>query len=104
MELLKRTHHIIRGLDSETWGALRDIFLREKVITEDGNGHYLLCRDLHTVPLWQLQEWVGNQQPLDGQEKSLTSDWQHAAYGLLLEERSAQRQLLNTNLVELFNR
>ena len=104
MELLKRTHDIIRGLDSETWGALRDIFLREKVITEDGNGHYLLCRDLHTVPLWQLKEWVGNQQPLDGQDKTLNCDWQHVAYGLLLEGRSAQRQLLNTNLVELFNR
>jgi membrane protein len=104
IELLTRTHDIIRGLDSETWGVLREIFLREKLITEDGSGHYLLCRDLHTVPLWQLKEWVENEQPLDGQDRTINSDWQRAAYGLLLEERGAQRQLLNTNLVELFTR
>jgi len=104
MDLLKRTHDTIRGLDSATWGTLRDIFLREKVITENIKGHYLLCRDLHTVPLWRLKEWIENEQPLDGQEKALNNDWQRAAYELLLKERSAQRQLLNTNLVELFDR
>ena len=102
LELLKRRHAIIRGLDSVTWGVLRDIFLRENVITENGKGYYLLCRDLHTVPLWQLKEWVENEQSLDEQEIALNSHWQQATYELLLKQRKGQRELLNTNLVELF--
>ncbi len=102
IELLKRRHDFIRGLDSVTWGALRDIFLRENVITENGKGHYLLCRDLHTVPFWQLKEWVENEQSLDGQEATLSADWQHTAYALLIKQRTDQRELLNMNLAELF--
>tara|TARA_R110002124_G_scaffold126334_4_gene285851 strand:+ start:599 stop:1864 length:1266 start_codon:yes stop_codon:yes gene_type:complete len=102
LELLKRRHEIISGLDSVTWGILRDIFLREKLITENAKGHYLLCRDLHTVPLWQLKEWVENEQPLDGPELALDRDWQRSACTLLLDQRRDQRQLLNINLAELF--
>jgi membrane protein len=102
MELLKRRHDFLRGLDSVTWGALRDIFLRENVITENSKGHYLLCRDLHTVPLWRLKEWVENEQSLDGQDAALSSDWQRTAFSLLLKQRKDQRELLNINLAELF--
>lgn len=104
MELLKRTHDIISGLDSETWGAMRDIFLRENLITENSKGHYLLSRDLHTVPFWQLKEWIEDEQPLEGQEGTLNSEWQRAAYQLLLGERDTQRELLDTNLADLFKR
>jgi membrane protein len=103
LELLKRRHELISGLDSVTWGILRDIFLREKLITENAKGHYLLCRDLHTVSFSQLKEWVENEQPLDGQELALSSEWQRNAYGLLLEQRKDQRDILNTNLAELFD-
>ena len=58
IDLLNRKHEIIRGLDSESWGNIRDILLQEKLITENGKGHYLLCRDLHTVSFWQLKEWI----------------------------------------------
>jgi len=102
--LLKRRHDIVSGMDSVTWGFLRDIFLHEKIITENGKGDYLLCRDLHTVTLWQLKEWIEDEQPLDGQEANIHTDWQRAAYDLVLRERKDQRALLDTNLVELFDR
>lgn len=104
MELLKRRHDIISGMDSVTWGVLRDTFLQEKIITENGKGHYLLCRDLHTVTLWQLKAWIDNEQSLDGQEFTIHATWQRAAYQLLLNERKERRELLETNLVELFSR
>lgn len=104
MDLLKRTHDIISGMDSVTWGVLRDIFLQQKIITENAKGHYLLCRDLHTVTLWQLKEWIENEQTLDGHKMPFNTDWQRAAYELLLDERKDQRALLDTNLADLFNR
>jgi membrane protein len=103
MELLKRRHDFIRGLDSETWGKLRDILLRENVITENNKGHYLLARDLHSVPLWQLKEWIENELSLDGQDLALNTDWQRNAYQLLLDQRRDQRERLNINLAELFS-
>lgn len=103
IELLKRKHDIVGGLDSASWGGLRDIFLREKLITENGKGHYLLCRDLHTVHFWQLKEWIENEQSLEGQELALATDWQRTAYALLLDERKGQQQRLNINLADLFD-
>jgi membrane protein len=103
IELLNNRHDIIRGLGSETWGELRDILVHNKVITENDKGHYLLCRDLHTVPFWQLKEWVDREHSLSGNNITTDSDWQGSAYHLLLDERKTQRELLSTNLVDLFH-
>lgn len=102
IDLLNRRHEIIRGLDSETWGYIRDILLHEKVITENGRGHYLLCRDLHTVSYWQLKEWIDREPAFAEQDACARSDWQCAAHRLLREQRKAQRDILSANLVELF--
>jgi len=101
-ELLDGRHDIIRGLDSETWGTLRDILIRKKVIAENDKGHYLLCRDLRTVPFWQLKEWVDKEHALNGPDSTTASGWQGAAYRLLLDQRQEQRAFLGANLVELF--
>ncbi len=102
-ELLNGRHEIIRGLDSETWGTLRDILMQKKVIAENDKGHYLLSRDLHTVPFWQLKEWVEKENPLNGQGSTTASGWQGAACGLLADQRKEQRDFLGVNLVDLFN-
>jgi membrane protein len=102
IELIGGRHKSIRGLDSETWGELRDLLIDRKVITQDSRGRYLLCRDLHTVPLWQLKEWVERDKPLDGRLMADGEDWQAVAGRLLVEERQAQRDKLSANLVELF--
>jgi len=102
IDLLNRKHEIIRGLDSESWGNIRDVLLQEKLITENGKGHYLLCRDLHTVSFWQLKEWIDREPALGEQDTCARSDWQSAAHRLLSEQRNGQRDILSANLVEMF--
>ena len=102
IELLDGRHEVARGLDSETWGELRDIFLDKKVITQNDKGHYLLSRDLHALHFWQLKEWIEKEPALSGQDITADSGWRSAASQLLLDERKSQRELLKTNLVELF--
>jgi membrane protein len=48
IELFNNKHEEIRGLDSETWSELRNIFLKHKLIAQNERGHYLLCRDIST--------------------------------------------------------
>ena len=102
IDLLDGRHEIIRGLNSESWGNIRDILLQEKLITENGKGHYLLCRDLHTVSFWQLKEWIDREPTLGEQDTCAKSDWQSAAHRLLMEQRNGQRNILSANLVEMF--
>jgi membrane protein len=103
IELLKTRHSVIRGLDSETWGELRDIFINKKIITQNDKGHYLLSRDLHTLTFWQLKEWINDEQPLDQEDITANLAWQNDAYRLLREQRTSQRELLDANLVEIFS-
>jgi membrane protein len=104
IELLSNRHAIIRGLDSETWSALRDIFIQKKIITQNDKGHYLLSRDLHTISFWQLKEWVNDEQPLDREDITADQAWQKNAHRMLREQRIDQRELLETDLVGLFSR
>ncbi len=104
IDLIHGRHEMARGLDSQTWGELRDLLIDRKVITQDSRGRYLLCRDLHTIPFWQLKEWVDKEKPLEVQELATGSDWQAGASQLLLDERTKQRDILSANLVELFER
>ena len=102
IELLSNRHSVIRGLDSETWRELRDVFIKKKVISQNDKGHYLLSRDLHTIKFWQLKEWVNDEYPLDQKDITAHMDWQGDAYRLLRNQRTDQRKILDTNLVELF--
>lgn len=102
IELLNNTHQVTRGLDSETWRYLRDILIEKKIITQSDRGHYLLSRDLHSITFWQLKEWVNDEQPLAAEDISAHLDWQESAYGLLRQQRVDQRDLLNSNLAEIY--
>ena len=102
IELLNDQHAVTRGLDSETWRYLRDVFIQKNIITQSDRGHYLLARDLHGISFWQLKEWVNDEQPLAAEDISAHLHWQQDAYGLLRQQRSDQRELLHKNLVELF--
>ena len=102
IELLSNRHSVIRGLDSETWRELRDVFIKKKVISQNDKGHYLLSRDLHTIKFWQLKEWVNDEYPPDQKDITAHMDWQGDAYRLLRNQRTDQRKILDTNLVELF--
>ena len=102
IDLISGKNKTLHGLDSQTWGELRDLLIGHHVITEDRSGHYLLCRDLHTVPFWQLKEWVEKEKPLDGQLADSREPWLVSTCDLLRAERMAQRDKLSANLVELF--
>ena len=102
IELLDGRHEVARGLDSETWGELRNVFLDKKVITENDKGHYLLSRDLHALHFWQLKEWIEKEPALSGKDFTSDSGWLGTASQLLLKERKTQRELLETNLVDIF--
>jgi membrane protein len=103
IELIDGRHAIIRGLDSETWGEVRDILMHEKVIAQNDKGQYLLSRDLHTITFWQLKEWVNKEQPINEQDIVAKDGWQAHASRLLVTERQDQRDTLGINLVELFS-
>ncbi len=102
IELLRGRHSLVKGLDSDTWGELREIFLDKKLIAENERGHYLMSRDLHTITLWQLKEWVNGELAVDQEEPPGSMAWQHQAYRLLQEQRAAQRAGMAINLAELF--
>lgn len=103
IELLKGRIEVLRGLDSETWRNLRDVFMRRKLITQNHQGHYFLCRDLHTVTFWQIKEWINAELPLDREDIASGLPWQKQAYSMLRDERRQQREMLNINLAELFD-
>ena len=102
IELLRGRRSLVKGLDSDTWGVLRDIFLEKKLIAENVRGQYLLSRDLHTITLWQLKEWVNSELAVDHEEPPGALAWQHQAYRLLQEQRATQRASMDINLAELF--
>ncbi|TDG14822.1 YihY family inner membrane protein [Seongchinamella unica] len=102
IEILNNRHPAIRGLDSETWRYLRDIFMEKNIIVQNDRGHYLLSRDLHSITFWQLKEWVNSEQPLVSSDINAHLEWQETAYSLLRKQRQEQRELLQMNLVELY--
>ncbi len=104
IELLNNRHSIVHGLDSITWGALRDIFMQHNLIAENDRGHFMLSRDLHAVSFWQLKEWVNEELPLEREDLEGNLAWQEHAYRLLQQQREDQRALLDISLAELFQR
>ena len=104
LDIVKGKHAAVRGLDSETWSELRDLFLEHKLITQSDRGGYLLSRDLHGITFWQLKEWVNTEQPLSGEESQAELEWQREAWSMLRGQRQQQRTELDINLAELFER
>ncbi len=104
LDLLNHKHEIVRGLDSDTWGTIRNILLDQRIITQNDKGHYLLSRDLNTVSFWQLKEWIEGELSLDQQFGQETEGWLGAAEGLLVAEQKDQRTLLSDSLVAIFKK
>jgi membrane protein len=90
------------SLDSESWQRLRDELLRRRVIAQNDGGRYLLARDLDTLPLWQLREWLGSEgePPEDDPTQPL---WERRASTMLRERRESGRTTMAPSVGELFN-
>ena len=104
IELLDNRHEALKGLDSDTWRELRDIFLQKQLITQNDRGRYLLCRDLHEISFWQIKEWINEELPLVKDDIDAHLSWQDEAYRLLKSQRGQQRELLQISLADLFTR
>jgi membrane protein len=104
IDLLHEKHSVARGLDSETWSEIRDRFLEHNIITQNERGHYLLCRDLHTISFWQIKEWINEELPLKQEDIATEFSWQEDAYNMLRDQRSQQKSTLDITLAELFAR
>lgn len=104
LDIIKGKHQVTRGLDSETWSKLRDLFLEKKLISQSDRGEYLLSRDLHCVSLWQLKAWVNTEYAVDSDDTRKFLTWQQDAHDLLREQRLHQRNSLGLSLAELFSR
>jgi len=104
-----RERDLLRGgpttavrLDSDSWGVLREKLLEHRVLSQTDKGHYMLSRDLHTVSLWQLQDWLGGTHAPDAAQTDAGPPWQQAAGDLLRQQRQHQREVLHTSLADLF--
>ncbi|MEH6582381.1 MAG: YihY family inner membrane protein [Halioglobus sp.] len=104
IDILTEKHAVCKGLDSETWSELRDLFIKRKLIAQNSRGEYLLSRDLHEITFWQLKEWVNTEQALEKDDIQAQLNWQQEAYNLLRSQRGQQRESLNLSLTELFSR
>ncbi len=90
------------NIDSDSWSALRGIFLRHNLISQNDRGHYLLARDLHDISLWQVVQWIGGEKRVRDYPGNAQSDWEENAIALLSEQERARKKALDINLVELF--
>lgn len=102
VDMINDSHAVLQGLDSVTWGELRDLFLRKNLIAQNDRGQYFLARDLTNIRFWQLKEWVNNELPLDQQDIKAQLAWQERAFHLLRDQRHQQRESLDITLAELF--
>ena len=102
-ELLSKRNSDTRGLDSDTWCRLRDVFLQHKLLQIDESGCYLLARDLHQLSYWQLKEWVNDEKPVDQLAPAEGDGWQSRALQLLQDQRQQQRATMQITLAELFS-
>lgn len=100
LELLNRS---AISLDSQSWQKLRDLLLRKRVIAQDERGSFLLARDLHELPLWQLLEWLGGDTEIPVDQEDLPH-WEQEAVQLLGQRHSNDRQLFDVSLAALFGK
>ena len=81
---------------------LRDRLMDRQVIVRDEDGRYRLARDLHDLPLWQLQEWLNDEGELPTNVSETLPAWEKEAISLLAQRRKSTREHLNTPLAVLF--
>lgn len=90
------------SVDAESWQQLRDCFLKHRLIAQDERGHYLLARDLHSVRLWQLQQWLDAEGELLLQTCDELPPWEQETIKLLKEQQVGVRDHMDIPLATLF--
>ncbi|MFK7830845.1 MAG: YihY family inner membrane protein [Congregibacter sp.] len=92
------------AIDSDSWQILRERLLAQRVITQDTRGHYLLTRDLHNVPLWQLQNWLDDSGDIPDTQTAGLPDWELHTIELLSRQQESTQSRMSISLAKLFDR
>ena len=93
---------IVDGLDSDSWRNIRDALIGANLITQNMQGQYLLSQDLHNVTVIAIKSLINHELPVPSPGQD-AHPWQLRAVELLSEQRTAQGELLDVSLDELFN-
>lgn len=101
--ILKEANRDTRGLDSETWINIRDVLVKQRLLSINEKGGYMLARDLHDVRVWQIKEWINSEVSLEDLNFDNEGEgWMDRALSMLATQRQQQRDLLDLSLAELF--
>ena len=92
---------IVDGLDSDSWRSIRDALIGANLITQNMQGQYLLSQDLHNVTVIAIKSLINHELPVPSPGED-AQPWQLRAVELLSEQRTAQSELLDVSLDELF--
>lgn len=86
------------------WEQLRDLLSAHHMMESTQNGEFVLCRDLHQVSLWDVQQMLNPHSTPTEAKSPLPPGvtWLQRARTLLQESAQANQQQLSISLADLF--
>ncbi|MDA9220130.1 YihY/virulence factor BrkB family protein, partial [Luminiphilus sp.] len=87
-------------IDADSWRRIRDSLTAAQLLKRLDRGHYLLCKDLHTVSLAALADLLRAEPGY--RLTGLSLPWQQNAATLLSDNKDHESQCLNVSLADLF--
>ena len=87
-------------IDADSWRRIRDSLTAAQLLKRLDRGHYLLCKDLHTVSLAALADLLRAEPGY--RLTGLSLPWQQNAATLLSDNKDYESQCLNVSLADLF--
>ena len=87
-------------IDADSWRRIRDSLTAAQLLKRLDRGHYLLCKDLHTVSLAALADLLRAEPGY--RLTGLSLPWQQNAATLLSDNKDHESQCLNVPLADLF--
>jgi len=87
-------------IDADSWRRIRDSLTAAQLLKRLDRGHYLLCKDLHTVSLAALADLLRAEPGY--RLTGLSLPWQQNAATLLNDNKDHESQCLNVSLADLF--
>lgn len=102
--LLRSAGSKARGISLLQWERQQAILLAHHMIESTANGHFVLCRNLQQVSLWDIQQMFAapGTRPDSTPPSSDAPAWLHQARNLLQENVRITREQLSIPLADLF--
>jgi len=102
--LLRGAGNKARGISLLQWEHQRAVLLAHHLIESTANGHFVLCRNLQQVSLWDIQQMFTAPSSQEKSKSPLPEEpvWLHRAQNLLQENARITREQLSVSLADLF--